>query len=119
MAEKEIKISFPDVKMEALVYFLKQKNETVEELLKAHLDKTYEKNVPQPVRDFMESKLTEQTEEQPQNDSVQRQTRGQGRRARQEREREAVSMQENADVQETAEEGSPEQEQDGGMAMVM
>lgn len=119
MAEKEIKISFPDVKMEALVYFLKQKNETVEEVLKAHLDKTYEKNVPQPVRDFMESKLTDQTEEQPPNNVVQRQTRGQGRRARQETAREAESVQENAGVQETADEGSPEQEQDGGMTMVM
>lgn len=119
MAEKEIKISFPDVKMEALVYFLKEQNETVEAVLKAHLDKTYEKNVPQPVRKFVESKLPEQTAEQSQSSSVQRVPRGQGRRARQESAREAASVQENAGVQETANEGSPEQEQDGGMAMVM
>lgn len=121
MAEKEIKISFPEVKMEALVYYLKKQNETVESVLKAHMDKAYEKNVPASVREFLESKLPEQTAEQSQRDSVQRTPRVQGRRARQEPAREPAGVQENVVVQETADAESQEteQEQDGGMAMVM
>ena len=47
MAEKEIKITFAGEKLEALSFFLaEQGGKTVEELLKSHLDKSYEKNVP-------------------------------------------------------------------------
>ena len=34
MAEKEIKITFPEVKMEALEFFLREQNTTVEKVLK-------------------------------------------------------------------------------------
>ena len=47
MAEREIKIGFPEVKMEALEFFLKENDTTVEKVLREHLDKTYEKSVPQ------------------------------------------------------------------------
>ena len=50
MAEREIKIGFPEVKMEALEFFLKENDTTVEKVLREHLDKTYEKSVPQQVR---------------------------------------------------------------------
>lgn len=44
MAEKEIKITFAGEKLEALSFFLaEQGGKTVEELLKSHLDKSYEK----------------------------------------------------------------------------
>ena len=43
MAEKEIKITFAGEKLEALSFFLaEQGGKTVEELLKSHLDKSYE-----------------------------------------------------------------------------
>lgn len=45
MAEREIKIGFPEVKMEALEFFLKENDTTVEKVLREHLDKTYEKSV--------------------------------------------------------------------------
>lgn len=57
MADKEIKIMFPEEKMEALSFFMKQKDMDIEKVLKEHLDKTYEKVVPAPVREFTESKL--------------------------------------------------------------
>ena len=57
MAEREIKIGFPEVKMEALEFFLKENDTTVEKVLREHLDKTYEKSVPQQVRKFVESKM--------------------------------------------------------------
>lgn len=63
MAEREIKIGFPEVKMEALEFFLKENDTTVEKVLREHLDKTYEKSVPQQVRKFVESKMIPQTEE--------------------------------------------------------
>ena len=55
MAEKEVKITFAGEKLEALSFFLaEQGGKTVEELLKSHLDKSYEKNVPAQVRKFVE-----------------------------------------------------------------
>ena len=49
MAEKEIKIGFSEAKMEALEFFLRENDSTVEKALKEHLDKIYEKHVPQQV----------------------------------------------------------------------
>lgn len=69
MAEREIKIGFPEAKMEALEFFLKENDTTVEKVLREHLDKTYEKSVPQQVRKFVESKMTPQTEEPAQNEA--------------------------------------------------
>ena len=123
MAEKEIKIGFSEAKMEALEFFLQENNTTVEKVLKEHLDKTYEKSVPQQVRKFVESKLA------PQQDSVQeegaesqRQTRGQGRRStRQNAARETVSEQTESGSQ-TVDEGEVQetgQEQENGMVMSM
>lgn len=123
MAEKEIKIGFSEAKMEALEFFLQENNTTVEKVLKEHLDKTYEKSVPQQVRKFVESKLA------PQQDSVQeegaesqRQTRGQGRRStRQNIARETVSEQTESGSQ-TVDEGEVQetgQEQENGMVMSM
>ena len=63
MAEREIKIGFPEVKMEALEFFLKENDTTVEKVLREHLDKTYEKSVPQQVRKFVESKMIPQTQD--------------------------------------------------------
>ena len=63
MAEKEIKIGFPETKMEALEFFLRENDTTVEKVLKEHLDKTYEKSVPQQVRKFVESKMTASAED--------------------------------------------------------
>lgn len=65
MADKEIKITFPEKKMEALVFFLGEQNEKIEEVLTAHLDKTYEKFVPQQVRKFVDSQIAAAQEEAP------------------------------------------------------
>ncbi len=55
--EKAVKISFLEVKLEALEYFLGEENKTVEDVLTTHLEKTYEKCVPVPVRKFVENKI--------------------------------------------------------------
>lgn len=82
--------------MEALEFFLKENDTTVEKVLREHLDKTYEKSVPQQVRKFVESKMIPQTEEPAQNEAGNaRQGRGQGRRStRQQTARETVLEQE-------------------------
>lgn len=123
MAEKEIKITFPEEKMEALVFFLGEQNEQVENVLKTHLDKTYEKSVPTQVRKFVESRMAGQEREaQTQQGSGQRQARGQGRRSGRQSER--VAGQENgvqvpAGEEEQAENSGLEQEETGGMNMNM
>lgn len=118
MAEKEIKIGFSEAKMEALEFFLRENDSTVEKALREHLDKLYEKSVPQQVRKFVESKLEPQQE----GAEPQRQTRGQGRRTtRQNTARETVSEQTESGIQ-TADEGEVQetgQEQESGMTMSM
>ena len=65
MTEKEIKITFPEAKLEALTFFLMEQNEkSVEELLKGSLDKLYEKNVPVAVRKFVERDETMETSQE-------------------------------------------------------
>ena len=112
MAEREIKIGFPEVKMEALEFFLKENDTTVEKVLRE-----------QQVRKFVESKMIPQTEEPAQNEAGNaRQGRGQGRRStRQQTARETVLEQENngAEQDSETEEQEPEQEQTGGMSMSM
>ena len=116
MAEKEIKITFPEVKMEALEFFLREKNASVEKVLKEHLDKTYEKSVPEQVRKFVESKMEPQQEAVQEDTEPQRQTRGQGRRStRQNAVREVVPDQEDCSMQPAEE----PQEQESGMEMIM
>ena len=88
MAEKEIKITFAGEKLEALSFFLaEQGGKTVEELLKSHLDKSYEKNVPAQVRKFVESRMetlqeTANQEQESQRTGGTRQQRASGRRSR-------------------------------------
>ena len=122
MAEKEIKIGFSEVKMETLECFLRENNTTVEDVLKEHLDKTYEKNVPQQVRKFVESKITPQQETAREGAEPQRQGRGQGRRtSRQNAARETVPEQTESGNQ-TADEGEVQetgQEQENSMTMSM
>lgn len=123
MAEKEIKIGFSEAKMEALEFFLQENNTTVAKVLKEHLDKTYEKSVPQQVRKFVESKLTPQQEEvAPVESGSHRQTRGQSRHTtRQNSARETVPEQTDSGIQ-TADEGEVQetgQEQESGMSMGM
>lgn len=46
MAEREIKIGFPEVKMEALEFFLKENDTTVEKVLREHLVRPLRKVCP-------------------------------------------------------------------------
>lgn len=129
MADKEIKITFAEEKMEALVFFLGEQNEKVENILKAHLDKTYEKYVPQQVRKFVESRMSAADERNTQEAGGQRQAREQGRRNGRQGARQNAAvhgenrtagnseMQEQTAAQE--ENTVPEQEETQGMAMGM
>jgi hypothetical protein len=56
MSEAELKVEFPDEKLDALRYFTEKNGGTVEDKLKEYLDKTYEKVVPQQVRDYVENR---------------------------------------------------------------
>lgn len=82
MADKEIKVGFEEVKLEALEFFLRENSTTVEKVLKDHLDKVYEKQVPQQVRKFVERNANEQSEVQENNTTVQEPAAPQPRRRR-------------------------------------
>lgn len=120
MAEKEIKIGFAEAKMEALEFFLRENNETVESILKAHLDKTYEKCVPQQVRKFVESKMSSVVEEIQNETGTSRHSRGQGRRGtRQNAGRENVQEQEAVSVTETENSEAQEEQTESAITMGM
>lgn len=68
--DKEIKISFPEAKLEALEFFLREENETVERVMKSYLDKVYDKTVPSQVRKFVDSRIGAQESTAAQNEQV-------------------------------------------------
>ncbi len=57
MSTTELKIPFPTEKLDALRFFIGKKEQTIEQKLEAHLDKTYERIVPAHVREYVESRM--------------------------------------------------------------
>ena len=122
MADKEIKIGFEKVKLEALEFFLGQNNSSVEEQLKESLDKMYTKQVPSQVRLFVERNMNGQAESQESNEPVREETTPQTHRRRgQNASRASRQSVENSDVQnaENAVEQPVEENSETGMTMVM
>lgn len=95
MADAEIKITFPEQKMEALVFFLGEQNEKIENVLKEHLDKTYEKSVPAQVRKFVENRMSlagaDNAQETGEQEATQEQTREPVRRGRRQNARQVAA----------------------------
>lgn len=119
MADREIKISFSETKMEALAFFLGENNTTVESALKEQLDKLYDKNVPPQVKKFVEREVPGQHAVQEEGTS-QRRTRGQGRRSgRQTAAGQTAHSQESPEIQQPDTESVQETEEEPNMAMVM
>lgn len=88
MNETEIKLMFPAEKLDALRYFISKKEVTIENEMKDYLDKTYEKIVPAHVREYVESRLeqnTSQEQEASQSQQPEQQTERQTRQTRRQR----------------------------------
>lgn len=65
MSTTELKIPFSTERLDALRFFMDKKQQTVEKELQDYLDKTYERLVPQNVREYVESRMgLEQNQEQ-------------------------------------------------------
>lgn len=65
MSTTELKVPFPSERLDALRFFMDKKQQTVEKELQDYLDKTYEKFVPLNVREYVESRIEpEQNQEQ-------------------------------------------------------
>lgn len=65
MSTTELKVPFPSERLDALRFFMDKKQQTVEKELQDYLDKTYERFVPQNVREYVESRIEpEQNQEQ-------------------------------------------------------
>ena len=56
MDKAEIKLSFDSEKMEALVFYLKKENTTVQKKMDEALRQIYEQTVPEPVREYLDAK---------------------------------------------------------------
>lgn len=122
MAEKEIKITLDEKKLEALNFFLGEKNENVESVLRAQLDKTYDKYVPEPVKKFIENRRGGQDENTTQEpERPQRQARESGRRTNRQSTRQTATepVETQASESETAQTTSEEQAEEPVMSMGM
>lgn len=121
MADKEIKVSFPEAKVEALEFFLQEKDEKIEPLIKEHMDKLYEKHVPPQVRKFVEAKAGIVSGEEPQQTETRQQApRQQNRRGgRNTTPREEVVQEEVAAQNEEEGQQPVEAEENSGMTMNM
>ena len=65
MSTTELKVPFPSERLDALRFFMDRKQQTVEKELQDYLDKAYERFVPQNVREYVESRIEpEQNQEQ-------------------------------------------------------
>ncbi|OCN00898.1 hypothetical protein A7X67_00115 [Clostridium sp. W14A] len=105
MPETELKISFPDAKLDALRYFTEKEGVTIEDELRSHLEKVYQKNVPLQVRNYIENRAGLRGEPAESNSSASEQ---QGHQQRQSRRRTHTQP-----VQEAPDTPQPEQENQG------
>ena len=56
MEKNEIMLSFDSEKMEALVFYLKKENTTVQKKMDEALRLLYEQTVPEPLREYLDAK---------------------------------------------------------------
>ena len=56
MDKEEVKLSFDSEKMEALTFYLKKENTTVQKKMDEALRLLYEQTVPEPVREYLDAK---------------------------------------------------------------
>ena len=56
MENNEIKLSFDSEKMEALAFYLKKENTTVQKKMDEALRLLYEQTIPEPVREYLDVK---------------------------------------------------------------
>ena len=56
MDKEEVKLSFDSEKMEALTFYLKKENTTVQKKMDEALRLHYEQTVPEPLREYLDAK---------------------------------------------------------------
>ncbi len=119
MNETEIKLMFSTEKLDALRYFMSKREVSIENEMKDYLDKTYEKIVPAHVREYVESRLEQNTvQEQASSNTLQAQQTEQ--HPRQTRRQRGQTADVNANtLQSQAENTSTDEEETQGMNMSM
>jgi hypothetical protein len=127
MSTTELYISFPSERLDALRFFMDRKQQIVEKELQDYLDKTYEKYVPQNVRDYVEGRSEPEQNQEQTAESQQASVSGEGqppaprerqpRQSRRQREQ-AVPDTPPASEEQTEAEG-PAEEETQGMTMSM
>ena len=107
-----LQVTFQKEKLEALRFYMQEKNLVVEDELQNHMNKIYEKHVPVPTRRYLERNSSEQ-EVQPES-TTNTPTRGRKRAER------AQPEQEQSEVESGGDQSQEQtQEEDQGMTMSM
>jgi hypothetical protein len=65
MKKVNISIAFEDEKLDALEFSLKKENSSVQERMDAALKKVYDMPVPEPVREYLDSRAAPAVKEKP------------------------------------------------------
>jgi len=121
MPNTTINVNFPEYKLKAIEQALKDKPEpkTVQEMLAAHVDGLYQKNVPAPARKYLDSIMGETQEAAPEQTASAQDTGSSQRRPY--RRRESAAQQEGLESttpeQPELEQAEPEQEPGMNMSM--
>jgi len=116
MPNTTINVNFPEYKLKAIEQALKDKQEpkTVQEMLTAHVEGLYQKNVPAPARKYLDSIIGQSQEVEPAQSAPVQEPEAQQRRSYRRREN-AAQQQEGAEPtapeQSELEQTEPEPEQ--------
>lgn len=119
MRETELKLLFSTDKLDALRFFISKKELTVEQELRDYLDKTYERVVPVNVREYVESRMEQETtqEQAAEPEQIPTPRERQPRQTRRQREQAVSEIASIPEIQNQIE--SPDQEEAQGMTMSM
>ena len=110
-----LQVTFQKEKLEALRFYMQEKNLVVEDELQNHMSKIYEKYVPVPTRRYLERNSSEQ-EVQPESTTQNTPTRGRKKAERAQPEQEQPAVESVSGGDESQEQT---QEEDRGMTMSM
>ncbi|MDD2293950.1 MAG: DUF6103 family protein [Bacteroidales bacterium] len=115
----QVTVNYDDKKLEAMLYFMEEKNVTVESAMQEHLNDLYEKYVPSAMRRYL-SRNDASEQEQQGGKPGKRQAAEPGQESASTKKRQTREQNQNAaSPSEEAQAGEPAEENNQGMSMRM
>lgn len=119
MSTTELKVSFPSERLDALRFFMDKKQQTVEKELQDYLDKSYERLVPLNVREYVESRIELEADQEQTEESLQAPAPRERQPRPSRRQREQAQVEAPPVLPAQSETEGPAEEENQGMTMSM